>query len=406
MAPTGDDAAPTGAGAESTIVEEAERLRVEGYVVLRGVLSAAECDAVREHVLATADEAARQGRSDLFGNIQEADRRCDLKLDLCPPVVEALNKFGARCRGLLEEVMRGRVSIVELAAITSSGGAVAQPVHADTMHGVTRFLQSDVQLPSTAREVSAADSDNEDRDEDLGSIVRAVATDTALIYTSLIALQDISPEMGPTHVWPQTNTVEHHATLWSTHIGGKLSVTEADKAFGVAHRKMTLAKGDLVLYDSRTMHCGGANTSDQRRSVMCVSCMGPGIRPDGTTWTMLASLRNQLVLHDLPLPPSAVRAPANTAGPGEVVLPPAPAGTATAGRAGAAAGAGEGPKPVPPLEEWAAAVQCTLCRRWRPCAAEEAPRLTGLEAGFQCPRLGFSCMQEQSYTEEEIDALF
>ena len=25
-------------------------------------------------------------------------------------------------------------------------GAVAQPVHADTMHGVTRFLQSDIAL--------------------------------------------------------------------------------------------------------------------------------------------------------------------------------------------------------------------------------------------------------------------
>ena len=71
------------------------------------------------------------------------------------------------------------------------------------------------------------------------------------------------------------------------------------EAFGVAHRKMTLRQGDLVLYDSRTMHCGGsaicielqtctplilhsnpwiaqlpdawtgANMSDQRRSVFC-----------------------------------------------------------------------------------------------------------------------------------------
>ena len=71
--------------------------------------------------------------------------------------------------------------------------------------------------------------------------VQAVATETALIFTSLLALQemvllkmllelvltpeinpfdscavekDIEPNMGPTHVWPGTNTVEHHATLW------------------------------------------------------------------------------------------------------------------------------------------------------------------------------------------------
>lgn len=62
-----------------------------------------------------------------------------------------------------------------------------------------------------------------------------------------------------------------------------------------------------MLYDSRTMHCGGENSSDKRRSVLCISCMGPGIRPDGTTWTMLPSLRNQITLTKLPLP--AIRPP-------------------------------------------------------------------------------------------------
>merc|ERR1739848_299800 len=111
--------------------------------------------------------------------------------------------------------------------------------------------------------------------------------------------------MGPTHVWPKTNTVEHHATLWSTNVGGKMQIAAADKAFGIPHKKMCLKKGDLVLYDSRLMHCGGANISGDRRSVFCISCMGPGIRPDGTTWTMLKSLQNQIFLDMLPLPDSA-----------------------------------------------------------------------------------------------------
>jgi len=395
------------AGAGIDVAAEAERLRTQGYVVLRGVLSAEVCDAVREHVLRTSDEAKKLGRNDLFGNIQEADRRTDLKLDLCPPVVSAINEFGSRCGAVLRDVMPGIVRVVELAAITSSGGAVAQPVHADTMHGVTRFLQSDVALPTTTREKDEADSEDEDADEDLGSVIRAVATDTALIFTSLIALQDITPDMGPTLVWPETNTVEHHATLWGTAVGGKLGVDEADKAFGVMHKEMTLAKGDLVLYDSRTMHCGGSNVSDKRRSVFCISVMGPGIRPDGTTWTMLPSLRNQVSVNTLPLSESTVRVPANTADSEEVRLPPPPA-KATAGNGGDAADgdASEGPKPIPPLEEWDAAVLCTLCRRWRPCSAAEAPKLTALEAGFQCPLLGHSCMQDQVYTDAEIDALF
>lgn len=391
---------------------DAEKLRDEGYVVLKGVLSAELCDALRTHVLVTAREAAKQGRNDLFGNIQEAENRNDLKLDLCPPVVEALNCYGSRCGRVLGDVLAGgRTRIVELAAITSSRGAVAQPVHADTMHGVTRFLQSDVQLP--ARDAGASeDSDAEEQEEDVGSIIRAVATDTALIFTALVALQDIEPEMGPTHVWPATHTVEHHATLWSSSVNSKLTIGEADKAFGVPHLKMNLAKGDLVLYDSRTMHCGGPNASDNTRSVLCISCMSPGIRPDGTTWTMLSSLRNHLVLSDLPLPEKAAAAPANAPGR-EVALPPPsvarPQAAKEAGGAGGGARAKEDEAPrkaIPPLKDWDAAVQCTLCRRWRPCGADEAPRLTGVESGFQCPVLGFSCMQEQGYSTAEIDAIF
>lgn len=395
------------AAVEGASASLAERLREDGYIVLRGVLSGAECDAVREHVLRTSDEAKSLGRNDLFGNIQEAERRADLKLDLCPPVLDALNGFGARCGPVLAETMSGgRVRVVELAAITSNKGAVAQPVHADTMHGVTRFLQSDIQMPTTTRERDAAESEDEDADEDMGCVIRAVATETALIFTSLIALQDVEPDMGPTLVWPRTHTVEHHATLWGVSVASKLSVAEADKAFGVAHKQMTLSKGDLVLYDSRTMHCGGANSSEKRRSVLCVSCMGPGIRPDGTTWTMLPSLRNLLKLGDLPLPASAARALANTADGAEVQLPPPPAQPSAGGAQGSNGEAGNEPKKVPPLEDWAACVKCTLCQRWRPCSEAEAPKLTGLDAGFQCPMIGFSCMQEQGYTEEEIDALF
>lgn len=63
-------------------------------------------------------------------------------------------------------------------------------------------------------------------------------------------------------------------------------------------------------------------------------------------------------------------------------------------------------KPVPPLEEWAAAVQCTLCQRWRPCSVEEAPKFTSLDSGFYCQIGGFSCAQDQRYETSEIDAIF
>jgi len=387
-----------------------EQLLQQGYIILRDVLDVDACDRLRQHVLLSTDAAAKQGRNDLFGNIQEADNRHDLKLTLCAPVVDALNGFVDRCGPLLEEATcaggGGRVRIVELAAITSNKGAVAQPVHADTMHGVTRFLQSDVQLATASPEADGGESEDEaeDRNEDLGAIVRAVATDTALIYTCLLALQDVSSEMGPTHVWPATNTVEHHATLWSTSVGGKLNVEKADKAFGIEHSKMLLAKGDLVLYDSRTMHCGGANSSAERRSVFCVSTMGPGIRPDGTTWTMLRSLRNRLLISDFPLSDQSL-APTATVEDAAAALPPEQSSEGTGGaNARQEAEVQEG-RPVPPLEEWAAAVQCSWCRRWRPCAAEEAPKLTSGEHGFLCKSIGFTCTQEQGFSTEAIDAI-
>ena len=85
-------------------------------------------------------------------------------------------------------------------------------------------------------------------------------------------------------IWLDTQS--HFHLIVGSHITGKLSVEGADEAvllnflgrlgsdgyclticvdkpqaFGIAHRKMTLRQGDLVLYDSRTMHCGGSSFS-------------------------------------------------------------------------------------------------------------------------------------------------
>lgn len=386
---------------------EVERLVSDGYIVVTDLLSDLQCDALREHILRTSDEGKAKGRNDLFGNIQEQENRTDLKLDMCQPVLDSINSWGARCGPVLDRILEGTGKLVELAAITSGKGAVAQPVHADTMHGVTRFLQSDVVLPTTTRERTDSSDSEEDENaaNDLGKVIQTVATNTSLIFTSLIALQDVDADMGPTHVWPKTHTVEHHATLWNTHIGGKLDVDAADAAFGVQHKKMCLKKGDLVLYDSRVMHCGGANNSEKRRSVFCISCMGDGIRPDGTTWTMLKSFKNKISLDMLPLLQKEVTAKTNTADCAEVELPQCQENFKS--RAGdAAKDVEDGPKPIPPVSEWQAAVTCSLCRRWRPCGEAEAPKLSGSENGFSCPMLGFSCMQDQGCTEQEIDALF
>lgn len=375
--------------------ENTEFLKRWGFVVVRNVVDPAVCDCLREHVLATTDEASRQERRDLFGDIQEQGNRWDLKLDLCEPVVAALNGFAEHCGPVLEGFMsakRSEMKIVELAAISSDPGAKVQPVHADTVHGVTRFLQSDLMMPE-----ASADAE-EDEDDSLGEIMKAVATDTALICSALVALQDVDEAMGPTHVWPGTNTVEHHNTLVGLHATGSLDVRSADAAFRVGHQKMCLSKGDLVLYDSRTMHCGGANfSSASRRSVLVISTMSPGIRPDGSTWTMLPSLQNRLHLGDFPLGAGLIQARTNTAA--SVELPDAAAvRQACASSADAKAAAG---RPIPPVDEWQAAVQCGACEQWRPVGGSEA---LGFVGNFLCKEVGFACSQPQGYTVDEINA--
>merc|ERR1711924_77857 len=116
----------------------------EGYAV-QGALDGDVCDNLREYVWTAIEEGRKNSRDDLFGKIQEAEFRHDLKLSLCKPVAVALNQFMERCRPLLASATTEDAQVVELASISSDPGALAQPVHADTMHGVTRFLQSDVE---------------------------------------------------------------------------------------------------------------------------------------------------------------------------------------------------------------------------------------------------------------------
>jgi ectoine hydroxylase-related dioxygenase (phytanoyl-CoA dioxygenase family) len=377
----------------------ARSLKEDGYIVLNGVLGDVLCDALREHILVTTDAARGQDRHDLFGPIQEGTRRHDLKLDLSPLVVDALNCFGERVTPTLAEVVGDDLRIVELAAITSDSGAEMQRVHADTTHGITYFLNLEMNFPALEEEESDED-EQFDRLNDKSSIPEATATGTALLFTALVALQDVTPDMGPTHLWPATHTVEHHATLYEKgSTGGVFSLADADTAFGVSHKDMTLRKGDLVMYDSRVMHCGCANVSSNRRSVLCISLMGPGIRPEGSTWTMLDSLRKRLIrLSNLPLSAEWAVAPTNreNATPVLPVQDRAVVGEIVEGEISS----------VPPLEQWEACVQCTVCKKWRPCSQTDAPRLTSLDCGYRCSLGTFACSQDQESSTEDIDRFF
>lgn len=78
--------------------------------------------------------------------------------------------------------------------------------------------------------------------------------DTAPLVTCFVALQDISIDMGPTTFLPRTHTAAAHAAF-------DASTAARDALLGETPARVALLRaGDCALFDSRTLHCGGANT--------------------------------------------------------------------------------------------------------------------------------------------------
>lgn len=79
------------------------------------------------------------------------------------------------------------------------------------------------------------------------------------LYTVFIALQDITPAMGPTLFLPNTNNEHDH----SQHKSKNQTLKNTFLAKCV-YKQGLLRKGDAVIMDSRTMHCGTGNSSGKR----------------------------------------------------------------------------------------------------------------------------------------------
>ena len=75
--------------------------------------------------------------------------------------------------------------------------------------------------------------------------------------------------MGGTIVLPGTMTSEAHASLASSGLPGSAEREVAGRALIASPSSNAMQfecrAGDVLLMDSRVLHCGGANTSDLRR---------------------------------------------------------------------------------------------------------------------------------------------
>ena len=84
----------------------------------------------------------------------------------------------------------------------------------------------------------------------------------APLYTFFVALQDVESNMGHTTFLPRTHCRAAH-DLFNAGPRQKAQLIAASPAV-----QSGLAKGDAAIFDSRVLHCGGENSSLDRRRVL------------------------------------------------------------------------------------------------------------------------------------------
>ena len=168
-----------------------------GAVVVRGVVSLATCVETRARIderlrlanleafgeESTTGDFSAAGRTPeqvdaaarYFGNVTAPVHRRDLKLVLNEEVGECVRQLLRVVGPCIASMLTADAEMCELSALVSDPGAPAQPLHPDTQTSGTRAHCG--------------------------------------LITAFVALQDVTPEMGPTEVCARTNVAEAHRAL-------------------------------------------------------------------------------------------------------------------------------------------------------------------------------------------------
>lgn len=210
-----------------------------GYAKVQGALCGRACAELLAFVLAERSQCISKVQADptlaadLFSPVQTPRTgpnapltRWDMRLPVDPTVYNALQELlGGQLGAAFGELCGGNgAELWELGVVVSEPGAAPQPVHFD-----------------------AAEQ---------------------CLHTAFVALQPITYEMGPTHFLPGTNTKIAHDHF------------EANPLEFVESLKPTAAvleAGDAVIYDSRILHGGGQNVSDQTRALLYITFRHPSV---------------------------------------------------------------------------------------------------------------------------------
>ena len=251
--------------------EDATGLVNDGVLGVRAALradsaaaAAAEVDealcAANARIVAQSEEEVRY-----LGPVRELKHRWDLRLHFRGAVRAAVLEAVAAVAPLLAEVITDEALICELACIVSDPGAPRQQLHADTKIG----------------------------------------PDQGWLVSMFVALQDVASDMGGTVIVPSSHRAELHADFHAACCSGgseesacTASDAQEDWAVSRGAQRFEGRAGDALLFDSRVLHCGGANTSAKRRRMLYVTWKIPYCEPSGSTYSLLPEYAGQFRLRN------------------------------------------------------------------------------------------------------------
>ena len=251
----------------------AKVLKEEGVVRIDNVLSPSLADSIRTHVYkmrAESEGLVRDGTLPSlarFANVLLKENRCDMTIPIGPTwVANALVAILVHSPvGMTFQNLLGKHAILyEWSCMMSDPNSQRQVVHPDTP-------AHDDQQP--------------------------------VLYTCFIALQDITMDMGPTTWLPRTHTSEMHEQFKDETIPSSSSsslkydkddnddngvttttttttttTSPKDELLKTQPKVLgTLSKGSCAIFDSRVLHCGGANVSEKSRALLYCSFQNPSI---------------------------------------------------------------------------------------------------------------------------------
>jgi ectoine hydroxylase-related dioxygenase (phytanoyl-CoA dioxygenase family) len=220
----------------------------EGVVRIDNILSEKVVDRLKSYLYdlrQTSEQEIEKGLVkplDRFANVLLKQNRCDLTIPLGNDIVsQALN-----------EALR----------ISSVGATISSILGEDCILHEFSCLMSD---PGSQRQVIHPDTP-------------FIPGKGPVLYTCFIALQDVRPDMGPTVWFPNTHTEEAHNAFKNDSMDVVSGESKKDQF--IRSRKAVLGllpKGSCAIFDSRLLHCGTANQSNDSRALFYFSFKNPSV---------------------------------------------------------------------------------------------------------------------------------